>query len=46
LQVQGYQSIEPNAEKVLDELRASRGFAFDWFTSEDIKTVLKMSKKL
>jgi predicted RNA-binding protein (virulence factor B family) len=26
LQVQGYQSIEPNAEKVLDELRASRGF--------------------
>jgi hypothetical protein len=28
LQVQGYQSIEPNAEKVLDE-RASRGFAFD-----------------
>jgi predicted RNA-binding protein (virulence factor B family) len=26
LQIQGYQSIEPNADIILDELRASRGF--------------------
>jgi predicted RNA-binding protein (virulence factor B family) len=47
LQVQGYQSIEPNAEKILDELRASRGFLrlTDNSHPEDIKTVLKMSKK-
>jgi predicted RNA-binding protein (virulence factor B family) len=47
LQVQGYQSIEPNAEKILDELRASRGFLRlnDNSHPEDIKTVLKMSKK-
>jgi hypothetical protein len=25
-QIQGYQSIEPNADIILDELRASRGF--------------------
>lgn len=47
LQVQGYQSIEPNAEKILDELRANRGFLRlnDNSHPEDIKTVLKMSKK-
>jgi len=47
LHVQGYQSIEPNAEKILDELRANRGFLRlnDNSHPEDIKTVLKMSKK-
>lgn len=47
LQVQGVESIEPNAEKVLSELRASRGFLRlnDNSHPEDIKTVLKMSKK-
>lgn len=47
LQIQGYQSIEPNAEKILSELRASRGFLRlnDDSHPEDIKTVLKMSKK-
>lgn len=47
LQVQGYQSIEPNAQKIMDELRASRGFLRlnDNSHPEDIKTVLKMSKK-
>lgn len=46
-QVQGVESIEPNAEKVLSELRASRGFLRlnDNSHPEDIKTVLKMSKK-
>ncbi|HEX8269843.1 MAG TPA: S1-like domain-containing RNA-binding protein [Flavobacterium sp.] len=43
----GYESIEPNAEVILDELRASRGFLRlnDNSHPEDIKTVLKMSKK-
>ena len=47
LQKLGYQNIEPNAEKILDELRASRGFLRlnDNSHPEDIKTVLKMSKK-
>ena len=47
LQIQGYQAIEPNAEKILSELRASRGFLRlnDNSHPEDIKTVLKMSKK-
>jgi hypothetical protein len=47
LQIQGYQSIEPNAQIILDELRASRGFLRlnDNSHPEDIKTVLKMSKK-
>jgi len=47
LQKQGYESIEPNAEKILGELRASRGFLRlnDNSHPEDIKTVLKMSKK-
>lgn len=43
----GYQNIEPNAQKILDELKASRGFLRlnDSSHPEDIKTVLKMSKK-
>ena len=47
LQIQGYESIEPNADKILEELRASRGFLrlTDNSHPEDIKTVLKMSKK-
>jgi predicted RNA-binding protein (virulence factor B family) len=47
LQIQGYESIEPNAQKILDELKASRGFLrlHDNSHPEDIKTVLKMSKK-
>ncbi|KAF2518598.1 GntR family transcriptional regulator [Flavobacterium salilacus subsp. salilacus] len=47
LQKQGYEGVEPNAEKILDELRASRGFLRlnDASHPEDIKTVLKMSKK-
>src|SRR5690606_11553622 len=47
LQKQGYESIEPNAERILDELRASRGFLRlnDNSHPEDIRTVLKMSKK-
>lgn len=47
LQKQGYENVEPNAEKILDELRASRGFLRlnDKSHPEDIKTVLKMSKK-
>ena len=44
---QQIKSIEPNADKILDELRASRGFLrlTDNSHPEDIKTVLKMSKK-
>jgi predicted RNA-binding protein (virulence factor B family) len=47
LQKAGVEGIEPNAEKILDELRASRGFLRlnDDSHPEDIKTVLKMSKK-
>lgn len=43
----GYDKIEPNAQKILDELRASRGFLRlnDNSHPEDIKTVLQMSKK-
>jgi uncharacterized protein len=43
----GYDNIEPNAELILNELRASRGFLRlnDNSHPEDIKTVLKMSKK-
>jgi predicted RNA-binding protein (virulence factor B family) len=39
--------VEPNADIILDELRASRGFLrlTDSSHPEDIKTVLKMSKK-
>ena len=47
LQKSGYESVEPNAERIIDELRASRGFLRlnDNSHPEDIKTVLKMSKK-
>lgn len=47
LQKQGYENVEPNAEKIVNELRASRGFLRlnDNSHPEDIKTVLKMSKK-
>ncbi|MCW4467972.1 S1-like domain-containing RNA-binding protein [Flavobacterium sp. MFBS3-15] len=47
LRQQGAAAIEPDAETVLDELRASRGFLRlnDDSHPEDIKTVLKMSKK-
>lgn len=47
LQKQGFDAVEPNAEKILDELRANRGFLRlnDNSHPEDIKTVLKMSKK-
>jgi len=47
LQIQGYQSIEPNAQLILEELKATRGFLrlTDNSHPEDIKTVLKMSKK-
>jgi uncharacterized protein len=47
LQKQGYENVEPNAERIMDELRASRGFLrlTDNSHPEDIKTVLKMSKK-
>lgn len=47
LQKAGFDNIEPNAEKILDELRANRGFLRlnDDSHPEDIKTVLRMSKK-
>ena len=47
LQKLGYQNIEPTADIILDELRASKGFLRlnDNSSPEDIKTVLKMSKK-
>jgi len=47
LQLLGYQNIEPNAQLILDELKASKGFLrlSDASHPEDIKTVLKMSKK-
>lgn len=47
LQKQGFENIEPNAETILSELRANRGFLrlTDNSHPEDIKTVLKMSKK-
>lgn len=47
LQKQGYESIEPNAQVILDELKASRGFLrlHDNSHPEDIRTVLRMSKK-
>ncbi|MBK0368209.1 CvfB family protein [Flavobacterium agrisoli] len=47
LQMQGYQNVEPNAQKIVDELRANRGYLRlnDNSHPEDIKTVLKMSKK-
>ena len=47
LQVFGYEKVEPNAQYILDELKASRGFLrlHDNSHPEDIKSVLKMSKK-
>jgi uncharacterized protein len=43
----GFEKIEPSAQSILDELKASRGFLRlnDDSHPEDIKTVLKMSKK-
>lgn len=43
----GVENIEPNAEIILKELKANRGFLRlnDKSHPEDIKTVLKMSKK-
>ena len=43
----GFENIEPSAKTILDELKASRGFLRlnDDSNPEDIKTVLKMSKK-
>lgn len=47
IQQSGFAGIEPNAELILEELKASRGFLRlnDNSHPEDIKTVLKMSKK-
>ncbi len=47
LDIPGYANVEPNAQVIMDELRASRGFLRlnDNSHPEDIKTVLKMSKK-
>ncbi|GAA4079401.1 S1-like domain-containing RNA-binding protein [Flavobacterium cheonanense] len=47
LHKQGSENIEPNSEIIMNELRASRGFLRlnDNSNPEDIKTVLKMSKK-
>ena len=43
----GFENIEPNAALILSELKANRGFLrlTDNSHPEDIKTVLKMSKK-
>ena len=47
LQKSGYENIEANAQKILDELRAGRGFLRlnDNSDPEDIKALLQMSKK-
>lgn len=47
LQQPGYDGVAPSSEKVLEELRANRGFLRlnDDSHPEDIKSVLKMSKK-
>jgi hypothetical protein len=46
LQIQGYESIEPNADIIWNELKASRGFKVKRkLHPEDIKTVLKWVKK-
>jgi hypothetical protein len=47
LQKPGFENIEPNADIILNELRASRGFLRlnDNSDPEDIRTILKMSKK-
>ncbi|GAA4767440.1 MULTISPECIES: CvfB family protein [Flavobacterium] len=43
----GFDKVEPSAQYIIDELKASRGFLRlnDDSHPEDIKTVLKMSKK-
>ena len=43
----GFEKVEPSAQSILDELKASRGFLRlnDDSNPEDIKSVLKMSKK-
>ena len=43
----GFEKVEPSAQAILDELKASRGFLRlnDDSNPEDIKSVLKMSKK-
>lgn len=47
LQRHGYRSIEPNADQILNELRASGGFIDlnDKSDPEDIKEVFQLSKK-
>ncbi|MFT5249079.1 MAG: putative RNA-binding protein (virulence factor B family), partial [bacterium] len=47
LQKQGYRSIEPNAQFILDELKASGGFIplHDKSSPETIKETLGLSKK-
>lgn len=47
LQKPGYENIEPNSEMILEELRLNKGFLrlHDNSHPEDIKTILKMSKK-
>ncbi len=47
LDIPGYANVEPNAQVIMNELRANRGFLRlnDNSHPEDIKTVLKMSKK-
>jgi predicted RNA-binding protein (virulence factor B family) len=47
LQKTGFENIEPNALYILKELKSSKGFLRlnDDSSPEDIKTVLKMSKK-
>lgn len=44
----GVEAIEPSSQIILDELKANRGFLGlnDHSNPEDIKTVLKMSKKV
>lgn len=47
LQRHGYRSIEPNAQRILEELEASGGFIDlnDKSAPEDIKSVFQLSKK-
>ena len=47
LQKQGFDNIEPNAQKILDTLKAGRGYLrlHDGSDPEDVKAVLQMSKK-
>lgn len=48
LHKQGFGSIEPNAELIIDKLEASKGFIAlnDKSNPEDIRSILGMSKKL